>query len=64
MGTGSKIAAVIFAIFLVFSLYQYIKTNPETLSLANLNKSSFTIGLLAVGLIVFITIVVMLLRNG
>ncbi len=60
----SKIGAIIFAAFLAWMLFRYIKSNPESLSLANLNKSMFTMGLLAVGLIVFIAVVVMLLRNG
>lgn len=59
----SKIAAILFAAFLLWMLFRYIKTNPESLSAANLNKSLSTIGLLGVGLIIFIGLIVMLLRR-
>lgn len=64
MDTFSKIMMVVFAIFLLWILFRYIKSNPESLSLANLNKSFFSVGLLAIGLIVFIAVVVMLLRRS
>lgn len=59
----SKIAAVLFATFLLWMLFKYIKSNPESLSSANLNKSFYTMGILGVGLIVFIAVIVMLLRR-
>lgn len=59
----SKIVAILFALFILWMLFRYIKANPESLSLANLNKSMFTMGMLALGLIVFIGIVVYLLRG-
>jgi len=59
----SKIAAILFAAFLLWMLFRYIKSNPESLSFASLNKSLYTMGILAIGLIVFITFIVMLLRN-
>lgn len=60
----SKIAAIAFAAYLIWVLFRFLKSNPESLSLANLNKSMLTVGLLAIGLIVFIAIVVFMLRNG
>lgn len=63
MDTLSKIAAIIFAAFLGWMLFRFIKSNPESLSFGNLNKSFLSMGLLAVGLIVFIAVVVMLLRH-
>lgn len=59
----SKIAAVLFAAFLLWMLFKYIKSNPESLSSANLNKSFYTMGILGVGLIVFIAVIIMLLRR-
>lgn len=59
----SKIAAILFAIFLLWMLFKYIRSNPESLSMANINKSMGSMGILAVILIVFITIIVMLLRK-
>lgn len=60
----SKIAAILFAVFLLWMLFRYIKANPETLTLHNINKSMFTMGLLGVGLILFIALVVVLLRSS
>ncbi len=47
----------------MFLLFRYIKSNPESLSLANLNKSFYTMGLIGIGLILFIGVVVFLLRR-
>lgn len=58
-----KIAVIIFAAFLIWLLYRFIKANPESLSAANLNKSFFTMGALGLGLIAFIAVIVMLLRR-
>ncbi len=63
MDTFSKIAAVVFGIFLIWMLFRYIKSNPESLSRENLSKSFYSMGLLGVGLIIFIAFVVMLLRR-
>jgi len=45
-------------------LFRFIKSNPESLSRASLGKSFYSMGLLAIGLIVFIAVVVMLLRQS
>lgn len=59
----SKIAAIMFAAFLGWMLFRFIKSNPESLSFSNLNKSFFSMGIMAVGLIVFVAVVVVLLRS-
>jgi hypothetical protein len=63
MDIFSKIVAIAAACLMLALLYRYIRANPESLSLANLNKSFFTMGLMAVGLIIFIAVVVYLLRR-
>lgn len=63
MDTFSKIMAILVAIMLLWFLFRYIRSNPESLSLANLNKSFFTMGLLGLILIAFIAAVVFLLRR-
>jgi hypothetical protein len=45
-------------------LYRFIKANPDSLTPANLGKSFYSMGLLAIALIVFIAVVVMLLRQS
>lgn len=64
MDIFSKIVAILFAAFLLWMLYRYIKANPESLSLANLNKSFLTMGILGVGLIVFVALIVYFLRTS
>jgi hypothetical protein len=63
MDTFSKIIAVLFGAFIVFMLYRYIRANPESLSRENLGKSFYSMGLLGVGLIIFITVLIFLLRR-
>lgn len=63
MDTLSKIAAILFAVFLIFSLWRYIRSNPQSLTWPNINKSMYTVGLLALALIAFIGGVVLLLRH-
>ena len=59
----SKIAVGIFAAFLIWMLYRYIRANPESLSAANLNRSFASMGILAVILIAFVAVIVLLLRR-
>lgn len=63
MDTFSKVMAILFAVLMLFLLFRYIKSNPQSLSLANLNKSFYTMGLIGIGLIIFIGLIVMLLRR-
>lgn len=59
----SKVAAILFGAWILWMLVRYIRSNPEALSLANINKSMYTMGVLAIALIAFIGTVVMLLRR-
>jgi hypothetical protein len=59
----SKIAAIVFAAFLLWMLFKFLKANPQSLSKENLTKSFYSMGLLGVGLIVFVALLVMLLRR-
>lgn len=60
----SKIAAVLFGVFLAFMLYRFVRSNPESLSKESLGKSFYSMGILAVALIVFIALVIMLLGRN
>lgn len=60
----NSIAIVLFGAFIVWRLVVYIRQNPETLSRDNINKSMYSMGLLALVLIAFIGVVVWLLRAG
>jgi len=51
------------AALLIWILYRQVRSNPEMFSKANLGKSIFTMGLLALGLIVFIGLLMMLARG-
>jgi TRAP-type C4-dicarboxylate transport system permease small subunit len=59
----SKIVAIIFAGFLIWMLYRYIRSNPEALSRESLTKSFSSMGFLGIALIIFIALVIMLLRR-
>lgn len=50
------------AVLMLWMVYRGIKHSPEAFSKANLSKSFYTLGLLAVGLIAFIYILVQLLK--
>ncbi len=63
MDLFSKIAAILFGLYIMWMLYRYISANPESLSLPNINKSMYTMALLAIGLIIFIGLVVYMLRS-
>ncbi len=54
---------VILAIFIGWLIYRTLKHNPQAFSKANLSKSFYTLGILALALIAFIAILVMLLRG-
>ncbi len=56
------ILAVLGAMALIWFLVRGAKHNPEAFSKENLNKSSFTMGLLALGLIGLIAFCVVLLN--
>lgn len=63
MNTFYQILGLISAGLIIFLLYQMIKGNPNQFSKENLNKSFFTMGILAIGLIAFIALLILILRN-
>ena len=63
MHTLYQILALLGAGMILFILYRSIKGNPGQFSKENLNKSFFTMGVLALGLIGFIALLVLILRN-
>lgn len=63
METLYQILGLIGAGMIVFILYRTIKGSPDQFSKANLNKSFFTMGVLAIVLIGFIAFMVLMLRS-
>lgn len=63
METLYQILGLLGAGLIIFLLYRTIKGRPDQFSKENLTKSFSTMGILAIGLIVFIAILVMMLRN-
>lgn len=57
-----KILYVIGALFLLWIVYRSIRNNPQAFSRENLNKSFYTMAILALFLILVIGVLVMLLR--
>lgn len=64
MQTLYQILAFIGAGLVLFVLYRTVKGNPDQFSKENLNKSFFTMGILAIGLIGFIALLVLMLRHS
>ncbi|KTD42740.1 hypothetical protein [Legionella parisiensis] len=63
METLYQILGLMGAGLIIFILYRAIKGRPEQFSKENLNKSFFTMGVLALVLIGFIALLVLILRN-
>jgi|JI102314A2RNA_FD_contig_101_79234_length_1372_multi_2_in_0_out_0_2 hypothetical protein len=55
--------AIIVAI-MAWLLYKNLRAMPQAFSKENLSKSFFTLGLLALGLILFIGLLVLFLKTG
>lgn len=62
MQTLTQILLIILGIAIVVILYRSIRYQPEKFSKENLNKSAYTMALLALGLIAFVAFLVIMLR--
>lgn len=58
-----KLLCIVLAIFVIWQLFTYLRLHPEAFSKENLNRSFFTIGILALLLIVFIAGLVWLVKR-
>jgi hypothetical protein len=58
-----KFLLVLIAIFFIWQLFVYCRANPGAFSAANLNRSFFALGILALLLIGFIALLVFLVRQ-
>lgn len=63
MQTLYQILGLLGAGLILFLLYQAIKGRPEQFSKANLSQSFFTMGILAIGLMVFVALLVLMVRQ-
>jgi len=63
MGVGYQLLAIVGAALIIWILYRTIKQRPEQFSRENLSKSFFSLGVLAIILIVFVGFLVLLLRQ-
>ncbi|MCE0722134.1 MULTISPECIES: hypothetical protein [Legionella] len=63
METLYQILGLMGAGLIMFILYRAIKGRPEQFSKENLNKSFYTMGVLALVLIGFVALLVLILRN-
>lgn len=62
METVYQILALAGAAMIVWILYRNIKGRPEQFSREKMSSSFFTMGVLAIGLIVFVTLLIYLAR--
>lgn len=63
METLYQLLALIGAALIVWVTYRSIKGRPDLFSRDNINKSFFSLGILAVILIVFVGLLVLILRS-
>lgn len=58
MGGSSYLALIFTAILVLWILYGQVRSRPEQFSLPNVERSLFTLGLLALALIAFLSLVI------
>ena len=58
----TKLFFVLLAVALIWLVIRIVRVNPQSFSLKNLNRSMFTLGILALVLIGFIGFLVWMLR--
>jgi hypothetical protein len=63
VNTVLQIAIAIICLFITWRMYKVMKANPEILSKENLTKSFGTMGIVALILIGFVTILVFLVKK-
>lgn len=63
MSTVYQILALVMIGLAIWWLYRTVKNQPQIFSKENLNKSIYSLGILALVLIVFVAFLVMLVRN-
>lgn len=63
MQTFYQILGILGAAMIVFVLFRMIKGNPQQFSKEHLNKSFLTMGVLAVGLIAFVTLLIWMVKH-
>lgn len=64
METFYQILALIGAALIVWVTYRAIKGRPDQFSRENINKSFFSLGVLAIILIMFVALLVLMVRQG
>lgn len=58
-----KLLLIVISIFFIWQLFVYLRANPEAFSRANLSRSFFSVGILALLLIGFIAVLVLIVRT-
>ena len=64
MQTFYQVIGILAAILILYILYQTVKNRSDLFSKENLNKSFLTMGILGIGLIGFISILILLVRHS
>jgi hypothetical protein len=64
MQTFYQILGIIFAVLIIYILFQTIRNRPDQFSKQNLNKSFLTMGVLGIGLIGFVALLILLVRHS
>lgn len=64
MALWEQILYLVLAIFIIWLLFRFVKFNKESFSWEKMNKSLFTLGILALILIGFIALMIWGLKQG
>jgi hypothetical protein len=58
-----KLMLIVLSAFIIWRLFVYLRAHPEALSKANLSRSFFAMGVLALLLIGFVALLVFIVRQ-
>lgn len=58
-----KFLLIVISIFFIWQLFVYFRSHPESFSVANLNRSFFTLGILTLLLIGFVALLVFVVKG-
>ena len=64
MQTFYEILGIIFAVLIIYMLFQTIKNRPDMFTKENLSKSFLTMGVLGLGLIGFVALLILSVRHS
>jgi hypothetical protein len=59
----TQLLVIILAAFLIWQLYRFVRSHPQTFSKDNISRSIFTLGILCLLLIAFVALLVLIVKK-